>query len=319
MYYGTEPMSYELLPLPSFRDGGLLGASDLNRIGQAQSYIKQSMNRFNIPFYYMQQDQTRHVMHRHRYLHWATSTASGADLEVNGNVVDTASGTSGYADLNAEGIGTNEVYSVVWTGAATTCKRLYEWPDTSGNTLTLPETSPTFTGGTATATQLNAISTNTQYLIDNIARRPYTPFVARRWGLAPAPREINYSFRQTHRYLYFSGELWYDGDNGSDTVEWEWKINGTPIRGFGTNGETGDGGTYYAFSWWYDLQGTGHEDFSSDQFTDPLPVTWLVANGTTLGLSPGDDYEFQMDIATASRQSRLRIELLGESPQKSVW
>lgn len=311
-------MSYELPPLPRFRDGGLLGANDLNRIGQAQAYVKQSMNRFNVPFYYMPNAQTRHVMHRHRYLHWATTTASGALLKVNGTTVATASSTSGYADLNSLGIGTNVVYSVEWTGATTVCKRLYEWPNTSGNTLTLPASSPTFGAGTATATQLNAVATNTQYLIDNIARRPYTPFVARRWGLSPS-KNIKYGFRHTHRYLFFSGELWYAGEEGSDPVEWTWKINGTSLRNFDTSGTGPDGGNYYAFGWWYDLQGTGHFDSSSDQFGDPQPVTWLVPNGTTLGLSPGDDYEWEMDVNEAHSYSRLRIELIGESPQKSIW
>jgi hypothetical protein len=311
-------MSYELPLLPRFKTGALLGAGDLNRLGQTQAYIKQSLNRFNVAFFYMEQDQIRHVCHRHRYLHWATTSASGADLEVNGVVVDTASGTSGYADLDALGLTTNAAYEAVWTGATTVCKRLYEWPDTSGTTLTLPETSPTFGGGSPSAVDLNKVSTNTQYLLNSIGKRPYTPFVARRWGIAPS-KNIKFGVRKTHRYLFFTGQLWYGGEEGSEAVNWNWRINSTTIRSFDTSGTAADGGNYYIFNWWYDLQGTDHTDSSIDQFLAPQPVTWIVPNGSSLSLSSGDWYEFEMDISEAHSWSRIRIELIGESPQKSIW
>lgn len=311
-------MSYELPPLPRFRTDALLGASDLNRIGQNQAYLKQALKRYNPAFYYMPNAEVRHVCHRHRYLHWATTTASGATLKVNGTTVATASSTSGYADLNSLGLGNYEVYEVEWTGATTVCKRLYEWSNTTGSSLTLPETSPTFGSGTTSAADLNKVVTNTQYLVDNIVKRPYTPFVSRRWSIAPS-RNIKFGIRKTHRYLLFIGFLWYHGDEGSESVDWNWRINSTTIRSFDTSGTTPDGGNYYIFNWWYDLEGTSHTDTSTDQFNNPQPVTWVTANGSSLGISNGDWYEFEMDISEAHSWSRIRIELLGEFPQKSIW
>lgn len=301
--------------MPTFADGWLLGASDLNAIGQSQSYINQMMVRPNVPFFYMPEDELRYVVHRHRYLHWVTTSASGANLQVNGSTVDTASGTSGYADLNSLGLADGEGYEVKWTGAATTCTRLFEHPETSA-TFTLPNTSPTVID-VVTAAQLNAISGNTKYLVDNIANAPLTPFMARRW--APVPNQtFEYGFVHSNRYLYFYARGDYSGTQGTDDFTINWKINGTTFRAFNSDGDDDDGGALFIFDWFYDLQGTDHLDNSWTATGLGDAGVWTVADGSTLGLSPGDDYTLTVEVAEAHLNTRLRTELIVELAGKAL-
>ena len=309
-------MSFQLPPLPAFADGAILGATDLNRIGQAQSYINQVLNRASVPFRYMAQDETRYGVHQFRYLHWVVSSASGADLELNGDVVATASSTSGTVDLNSLGLAVGDVYTLKWTGATTTCKRLFEFPTSSGS-LSLPASTPTFSSG-ANATQLNAVVSNTQYLIDNVQNAAYTPFIS--MTLHPVPSQtLTYGMKHAHRYLHFEGQAWYSGTQGTDDFHIDWIINGTTFRAFNTDGDNDDGGAYFYFNWWYDLQGTDHTDDSYTITGLGDAGTWSVANGSTLGLSLGDWIELKVDVTEAHLNTRFRIELIGEYSAKSLW
>ena len=308
-------MSLGLPTLPTFADDWLLGAGDLNRIGQVQAYVNQILDRPNIPFFYMPEDEPRYMVHRHRYLHWVVSSASGANLQVNGSTVDTASGTSGYADLTSAGLGDGEGYEVKWTGAATTCEQLFEHPETSA-AYTLPNSSPTIIDVT-TAAQLNAISGNTKYLADNIGNAPITPFVARQWHPVPS-LTLNYGLVHSNRYLYFYGRGDYSGTQGSDDFTINWKIDGTTFRAFNSDGNEDDGGALFLFNWYYDLQGTDHLDSSWTATGLGDAGVWTVADGSTLGLSPGDNYNLTVEIAEAHLNTSLRIELIAELAAKAL-
>ena len=308
-------MSLGLPPLPEFADDWLLGASDLNRIGQAQAYVNQVIQRANVPFFYMAEDETRYICHRHRYLHWEVTSASGASLQVNGNTVDTADATSGYCDLNGEGLVEGEAYSVVWTGAATTCIILYEFPNTSG-TLALPQTTPTISD-TVTADELNKVVENTQYLIDNVGAAPFVPFMSRKWYVAPS-KELNFTMTHLNRYLYFYGEGFYSGTQGSDDFTINWKINDTTFRAFNSDGNNDDGGAYFNFNFFYDLQGTDHTDNSYTASGLADAGTWSVADGSTFGLSAGDDYKITIDVAEAHNNTILHFALMVELAAKVI-
>lgn len=309
-------MSFQLPPLPEFADGAILGASDLNRIGQAQSYINQVLNRASVPFRYMAQDETRYCVHQFRYLHWVTTSASGAALKLNGSTVATASSTSGTVDLNSLGLAVGDVYTLKWTGATTTCKRLFEFPTSSGS-LSLPASTPTFTTG-ANDSQLSAVVDNTKYLIDNVQNAAYTPFIS--MTLHPVPSQtLTYGMKHAHRYLFFEGQGWYSGTQGTDDFHIDWKINGTTFRTFNSDGDNDDGGAYFYFNWWYDLQGTNHTDNSYTITGLGDAGTWSVANGSTLGLSLGDWIELKVDVTEAHLNTRFRVELIGEYSAKSLW
>ena len=101
--------SFGLPPLPRFRDGAFLGASDLNAIGQVQAYIAASSARANMPFEWMVRDDERYIIHNSQFLHWKASVAvPGAHLYVNDTQVATASATSGYVDLSPLGLALKE-------------------------------------------------------------------------------------------------------------------------------------------------------------------------------------------------------------------
>lgn len=311
-------MPYGLPPLPQFRDGSFLGAGDLNRIGQTQSLIHQvSDARPSIPFEHMAIDDPRHMIHRHRYLHWKTTSATTATLNLNGSPVDTATGAdSGVVDLNSLGLGNNEGYELEWTGTAVNCVRLYESASATG-ILTLPETNPTFTTG-ANDTQLNAVSDNTKYLLDNAGRLPNAGFVAKTYSGIKPSLDVYWQFIHRHRYLYWSGEVEHNGDEGDDSIDVQLQVNGaTQIWEDQTDGRASTGGRFSFWEFWIDLQGTNHSEggFTSSGMGNPGTIT--IADGSTLGLSPGDEYQIEMNIDTDTTKFHVRTYMMGEFAQKT--
>lgn len=308
--------AYGLPPLPKFRDGAFLGAGDLNRIGQVQAYIQRvNVGRPNIPFERMGINDNRLMVHHSRYLRWVTASATAASLRLNGEVIDTASGAdSGVVDLSGYGFQLNQLYELMWTGTAVICTRLYESPSADG-VLVLPASDPTFTTG-ANADQLNALSTNTQYLLDNAGRLPNRGFVSRTRSGFTGSQSQHFVFTHQHRYLYWSGDMRHGGDVGQD-LDTRIRINETLIWHDGVNGNANAGGRYKFYETWYDLQGTDHTiaGYTATGSGDTGAID--VADGSSLGLSVGDEYTLRLEIESETRNFEARAWLFAEFPQKA--
>lgn len=306
--------------LPRFRPRGLVGASDLTAIGQVQAYISQSAARANMPWEWMVRSDVRYVVHRSRYLHWKiTAIVGGAHLYVNGTNVATASATTGVVDLDPLGLSFNQVYTVSWEDAdGVFCTRLYESASETG-VLTLPSATPTFSNGnTAPADDLNAVSAGTKYLLDNATNLPNLGFVGKTYFENFPNHQITWTMVHRQRYLLVNLDVRYGDDVGAEEIRVEVEIDTTLIWSTEVNGSPGSGGRYkYAFTW-IDLQGTDHSEHGYTDSGSGTPAAVEVVDGSSLGLSVGDEYRLRITIESDTKQSELRTFQLAEYPAKWV-
>jgi hypothetical protein len=264
-------------------------------------------------------DDARFVVHRSRYLHWGVEAVrSGAHLKINGNTVATATATSGYVDLIGTALTPNEVYEVVWTDDSLVVgSHLYESPSTTG-TLVLPSTPPTFTSG-ADEDQLNAISTDTQYLLDNGILVPNLAFVSKiSVGNRPS---YTYYYTGLHlqRYLYISGTCRHGGEIGDDDIFIKVSINSTEVFYLHVDGTVANGGRFAYFNTFVDLEGTDHYVGGYVVSTGTGPAGSVsIANGSSLGLSHAEEYICNFRIESDTQSSEVQIYQLAEYPAQWI-
>ena len=207
--------------LPVFGDGVVLSASELNRISAVQTYLSESLNAYNYPFGYIHDPaDNRHVIHRFRYLHWVNVGTTAAHLFVGttdlgavgsgatSGVVDLAHGLGYESGGNTYSLTLNRPYLVRWSGADVETVRLYEH-SSSSTSLSMPFSTPSFSSGQVlTASQLNALARNTQFLYDYGNSVPVAGYVGRTYSLADQGGDAGgavrlvHTFRKRHRYLH---------------------------------------------------------------------------------------------------------------------
>lgn len=234
-------------PVPKFSTGAVVSASaDLNVLSANQQFAYDLRNVANFPFERIHRtEDRRYGLHRYRYLHWATDTTTSNHLWINGHDVGTpASGaTSGYIDLNhgqgyeggsnPYGLTMYRPYEILWEPGDPLVKRMYEHRSTS-NTFVLPVSTPTFTNGqVASATQMNQLSDNTEFLVFHGSLMPRAGFTARRYRLygvggATRERELVYQFKHRCRFLNLKAN-WNPNSDLLDECDFVVKVNGTTI------------------------------------------------------------------------------------------
>jgi hypothetical protein len=255
---------------PGFFDGVYLSASDINQIAQEQQYIYGMYQHLRFAQEISRQDWYRYMLHRYRYLHIRTSdvtTIDGSHLLINGIdagpvaatsnefVVDLGNGEDVFVS-NPYNLSLNKPYTLQWQEGeefgGVEMWWCFEHPHDDG-LFHLPQTVPTFTTG-ANAAQLNALSDDTRYLVENQAMMPPGCFTSRSFNFTGTSTWRYFIWHQ-HRYLHCSARWAPSGEDGINH-EVKFKING--VEFFGHTG-SGEGTWLYSFA--YDMQGDDHQSF----------------------------------------------------------
>ena len=232
--------------VPEFAHGAVVSAStDLNVLSQNQQFAYDAKNTVNFPFERIQRtEDRRHCLHRYRYLHFNCEATNSNHLWINGNDVGTpASGTTtgvidlqhgnGYEGANPYGLTMYRPYEIYWEPNDPMVRRMYEHRSSS-SAFSLPLGVPTFTNGLpATATQLNQIADNSEFLTFHGALMPRPGFTARRYRLhgvggAYMESELLYQFRHRCRYINLKAN-WNPNSAPEDECDFVIDYNGTTI------------------------------------------------------------------------------------------
>lgn len=233
-------------PVPEFAYGAVVSASaDLNVLSSNQQFAYDLRNAMNFPWERIRvADDLRYGLHRYRYLHWVTEITSGSNLTINGHSIGAVanSATSGYVDLqhgdgylqgaNPYGLTMYRPYEIRW-GSDPLAIKMYEHR-TTNNAFALPASTPSFTNGqVASATQMNQLADNTEFLVFHGALMPRGGFVARRYGLFGVggdSRENTLIYQFKHRCRYVNVKAnWNPNSAPEDECDFVVKINGTTV------------------------------------------------------------------------------------------
>ena len=237
----------QLQPVPEFGHGAVVSASaDLNVLSANQQYAYDLRNAVNFGFERIHRtEDRRYCLHRYRYLYWNTDSTNSNHLWINGHDVGTpASGaTSGYIDLahgqgyeggaNTYGLTMYRPYEILWEPGDPLVRRMYEHRSNS-SAFALPVSTPSFSNGAvASATQMNQLADNTEFLVFHGALMPRAGFTARRYQLygvggATRERELIYQFKHRCRYLNIKAN-WNPNSALEDECDFVVKYNGTTI------------------------------------------------------------------------------------------
>lgn len=266
-----------LPPVPEFANGAILSASaDLNVLTVNQAFAYEASKWINWPYEEVDEyEDHRWLLHRYRYLHWSVGAPTSAHLFLDSHDLGAVAGgsTSGYIDLqhaqdlpagaNPYSLTLYRPYQLQFDNTVTRAK-FYESRNTA-STFALPTGTPSFTNGqTASATQLNQIADNTEYLVYHGAHLPYSGFTARRYTLKGVggsynERLIRWRFRHRGRYLHFKGSVTPNGADGDEDTDFYMQFNGTTF--FFDEIEFDQNKPYHFI---FDLEGTDHDNVAGN-------------------------------------------------------
>ena len=239
--------------LPIFRDGQPLSASALSRLGAAHRYLNGRYERVIPAIPYVNWGNDCYIVHLHRYLHYNLYQFQGdpprvfqlliddhAALELSLSDDAPRGGTVDLEGNNLDGDPLNltvgKAYRLKWqliSGSTSWWsgvygRELYE-TDTTSSAPTLPYSSQSFSDGQVlTATKLNALSSNTNYLLGSGGMGHMAGLTYVSGGIqANGTTSFWYRMRHNHQYLTVYAQLVTGSTNA--TLDFWINVNGSTL------------------------------------------------------------------------------------------
>lgn len=242
--------------LPVFKNGIPLAAWEGNAIATELEVLRDRAGAPNLPielnifatyiFGLQPYLTTRYIFHLDRYLHYGlyvpySVNPRDIDFKINNSValsihVNAHTATSvmvGNLDLTSLSLPTGKPYSLdleVTGETGVLMRYAYEFRTTT-SAYALPVVLPTFSTG-ANETQLNALSEDTQYMVDTVARSSSSGLRTgyRYIPSGGGPLVVRYWFRHRSNRIHWKGKVWR-GYN-ANTISGNLVYNGTQIWSF---------------------------------------------------------------------------------------